>query len=313
MPSVFDRTYFTDEAAAYAKLESIVWPRGPHCPHCGEVERLGRMKGKATRVGLLKCYSCRKQFRVTVGTVFESSHISLHVWLQATFLMMSSKKGVSSNQLHRTLGVTLKSAWFMSHRLREALKPTNPSPLGGDGITVEGDETYIGPKAKNRAYKPVGEKQSVMSLVERGGSVRSFHVANVTANTLQPIIGKHVFRDSRFQSDESAIYTGIGWNFAYHGTVNHSAKEYVRGEDYTNTIEGYFSIVKRGIYGIYQRVSEAHLHRYLSEFDFRYSYRIARGYDDIERMDKALAGIVGRRLTYRTVGGSRPEATAIQG
>lgn len=310
MPSVFDRPYFTDEAAAYAKLESIVWPRGPYCPHCGEVERVGRMQGKATRVGLLKCYSCRKQFRVTVGTVFESSHVPLHVWLQATFLMVSSKKGVSSNQLHRTLGLTLKSAWFLSHRLREALKPANPTPLGGGGIAVEADETFIGPKQKNRAYKPAGEKMSVMALVERGGSVRSFHVANVTANTLRPIIGKHVYPDTRFQTDESGVYAGIGWNFTSHGTVNHSAKEFVRGDDYTNTVEGFFSILKRGIYGIYQHVREAHLPRYLAEYDFRYSFRAARGYDDTARMDKALAGIVGRQLTYqRTRGTGTSEAT----
>ena len=315
--SVLDRPYFRDEAAAYAKLESIVWPNGPACLHCGNADRIGKLNGKATRPGLYKCYACRKQFRVTMDTVFESSHIPVHNWLQAVFLVVSSKKGVSSNQIHRTMGVTLKTAWFMTMRIREALKGTRGvavAPLGGAGKVVEADEAYIGPKAANRAYKPVGEKQNVMALVERGGQVRSFHVPNVTASTLAPIIGRHVYRDTRFMTDESSVYTGVlngvGGNFASHQTVTHSAKEYVVGDAYTNTAEGFFSILKRGIYGVYQHVSEAHLHGYLAEFDFRYSYRIKTGYDDTARMDKALAGIVGRRLTYRSVGGSRPTGPA---
>ena len=187
MPSVLDKTYFRDEAAAYAKVESIVWPHGPVCVHCGETNRIGLLKGKATRPGVYKCYACRKQFRVTVGTVFEASHIELRHWLQALYLMVFSKKGVSSNQLHRHMGITLKSAWFMSHRLREAMRETHgdlPEPMGGEGTTVEADETYIGGKAANRAFKPVGPKQSVVALVERDGRVRSFHVPNVTADRL---------------------------------------------------------------------------------------------------------------------------------
>jgi hypothetical protein len=193
-----------------------------------------------------------------VDTVFEASHIPLHNWLQAVFLMMSSKKGVSSNQIHRTMGVTLKTAWFMTMRIREALKTTDTDGLGGAGRTVEADETYIGRKATSRAFEAPAKKQAVMSLVERDGRVRSFHVPNVDANNLRPIIGRHVYQDTRFQSDESPIYTGIGWHFQYHGVVTHSAKEYVRGDDYTNTVEGFYSILKRGIYGIYQHVSEAH-------------------------------------------------------
>jgi transposase-like protein len=302
--SVLDRPYFRDEAAAYAKLESIVWPNGPACVHCGTMDRAKRMGGKATRPGLYKCYACRKQFRVTVDTVFESSHVPLHNWLQAVFLMMSSKKGVSSNQIHRTMGVTLKTAWFMTMRIREALKTADTDGLGGGGRTVEGDETFVGRKPGTKKGRGTAHLNPVMSLVERGGRVRSFHVPNVTSNNLRPIIAKHVYQDTRFQSDESPIYTGIGWHFQHHGVVTHSKQEYVRGDDYTNTVEGYFSILKRGVYGIYQHVSEAHLHRYLAEFDFRYSYRIKTGYDDTARMDKALAGIVGRRLTYRKAGGS---------
>nr|WP_294565332.1 IS1595 family transposase [uncultured Rhodopila sp.] len=308
MASVLDRPYFRDETAAYAKVESIIWPNGPVCVHCGEVNRIGLLKGKATRPGVYKCYACRKQFRATVGTIFESSHIPLHAWLQAVYLMVSSKKGVSSNQLHRTMGITLKSAWFMSHRIREAMRETHGvgSPkLGGEGMTIEADETYVGGKAANRAYGPIPPKQAVTALVERGGKVRSFHVPNVTSNNLYPIVARHTHMDSGFMTDDTSVYSAIGKTFkGGYETVNHSAKEYVRQDAYTNTVEGYFFILKRGVYGIYQHVSEAHLQRYLAEFDFRYSYRIKTGYDDTARMDKALAGIVGKRLTYRSVGGA---------
>ena len=272
MPSDLDKPYFQNEAEAYAKLESIVWPNGPVCVHCGEAGRIGLLKGKATRPGVYKCYACRKQFRVTVDTVFEASHIPLRDWLKAVYLMVSSKKGISSNQLHRTMGITLKSAWFMSHRIREAMKEPGwrqAGPLGGADTTVEADETYIGGKAANRAYGPIPSKHSVLALVERNGRVRSFHVANVTANQLQPIIARHVHSDSRFMTDEANVYHQPGRWFAEHQSVNHSAKEYVRDDAYTNTIEGYFSILKRGVYGVYQHVSEAHLKRYLAEFDFR--------------------------------------------
>jgi len=305
--SLLSADHFHDEAAALAFIEARVWPNGPVCPRCGSGDRVGRLQGKSTKSGMCKCYACRKPFTVTVGTVMEASHIPLHIWLQAMHLMCTSKKGISTNQLHRTLGVTLKSAWFLSHRIREAMKDVRDifiEPLGGAGRTVEGDETYVGRKAESRAFKPPAAKQAVVSLVERGGSVRSFHVPNVTAANLHPIIGRHAHKDSRFISDESNIYKGIGWNFAAQAMVMHSAKEYVRGDVYTNTVESYFSILKRGIYGVYQHVSEAHLKRYLCEFDFRYSNRVAVGLDDKARTDLAVKGIKGKRLTYRTTRGA---------
>jgi transposase-like protein len=305
--SLLSAPHFHDEAAALAFIEARIWPHGPVCPKCGETVRVSRMMGKSTKLGMCKCYVCRKPFAATVGTVMESSHIPLHVWLQGMHLLCTSKKGISTNQLHRTLRITLKSAWFLSHRIREAMKEIRgfaADPLGGFGKTVEADEAWFGPKQANRAYKPVTEKQIMMALVERGGQVRSFHVPNVTAATLAPIIGRHVYRDTRFMSDESPVYTGIGWNFRSHGTVVHSAKEYVRDDAYTNTVEGYFSILKRGIYGVYQHVSEAHLKRYLAEFDFRYINRAARWVDDVARTDLAVKGIKGKRLTYRTISGN---------
>jgi hypothetical protein len=230
----------------------------------------------------------------------------MHIWLQAFYLMCSSKKGISTRQLQRTFGGSMKTAWFLGHRSREAMKDgTSPFPpkLGGDGMTVEADETYIGGKAHNRAYGPIPPKQAVASLVERGGKVRSFHVANVTANNLYPIIARHTHADSRLMTDDTDVYAAIGRTFkGGYETVNHSAKEYVRDEAYTNTLEGYFSILKRGIYGCYFHVSEAHLHRYLVEFDFRYSNRIKLGVDDVQRTALAVIGAKGKRLTYRTVG-----------
>ena len=306
--SVLSAGHFHDEAIALAFIEARIWPNGPVCPRCGEKNWIGRLNGKTTKLGMCKCYACRKPFTATVGTVMESSHIPLHVWLQAMHLLCASKKGISTQQLHRTLGVTLKSAWFLSHRIREAMKTLHVAPMGGAGMTVEADETFIGRKSTSRAYEPPGVKQAVFALVQRDGGVRSFHVPNVTAANLRPIIAKHANTDSRFQSDESPIDSIPGTLYAYHGVVNHSAKEYVRDDDYTNTVEGYFSIVKRGIYGIYQHVSEAHLHRYLAEFDFRYTNRIRFGIDDIARTDLAVIGIVGKRLTYRTTCGSRSAA-----
>lgn len=311
--SVFSLPYFTDERAAIEKLESIIWPTGPVCVHCGDASRIGRLNGKSTKLGALKCYACQKKFHVTVGTVFEDSHVPLTYWMQAVYLLVSSKKGFSSHQLMRALDVQYKTAWFMTHRIREAMKET-PWPhggsLGGAGMTVEADETYMGGKAHNRAFGPIPHKSPVVSLVERGGRVRSFHVPNVTAANLSPIIARHAHKDSRFMTDESNVYAHTARWFADYQTVNHSEKEYVRGEAYTNTIEGFFSILKRGVYGVYQHVSEAHLGRYLAEFDFRYSYRVKTGFDDMARFEKALAGIVGKRLTYRGTGSVRPAAPA---
>ncbi len=302
MPSILDAPYFHDEAAAYAKLESIVWPNGPVCPHCKGTERIGRLKGAATRFGVHKCYACRKQFRVTVGTVFESSHIALHLWLQAAYLLCSSKKGISSNQLHRTLGVTLKTAWFMTHRLREALRGGVLPPMGGEA-PVEADETYLGNK-KGATRTPKGRighanKRAVVTLVERGGTARSFHVERADKVTVTTILRSNVRREATLMTDESRLYNDARGLVTRHDAVSHSMGEWVRGDVHTNTVEGYFSVFKRGMRGIYQHCGERHLHRYLAEFDFRYNNRSARGVDDTARTVTALRGIIGKRLTYR--------------
>lgn len=306
--SVLSAPYFHDEDAAYDMVESFLWPAGPVCPFCHGQDRITQSKGG--RIGLYRCGPCKRKFTIKVGTVLESSHIPLTQWLQAIYLMVSSKKGMSSHQMMRTMDIQYKSAWFMTMRIREAMKEPgwqSSGPLGGSGMTVEADETYMGGKAHNRAFGPIPHKSPVVSLVERGGKVRSFHVPNVTAANLYPIIARHTYTDSRFMTDESNVYTAIGATFkGGYQTVNHSVKEYVRDEAYTNTVEGFFSILKRGIYGVYQHVSEAHLKRYLCEFDFRYSYRIKTGYDDQARFEKLLAGIVGKRLTYRSTGPGRP-------
>jgi transposase-like protein len=305
--SVLDAKHFHDEEAAYAYLEGRLWPNGPVCPHCGGVDRIGKMKGKSTRIGVYKCYQCRKPFRVTVGTVFEASHIPLRLWLQAVHLMACSKKGVSSNQLHRILGVTLKTAWFMSHRIREAMRSLGLAPMGGPGEIVEIDETVQGriEGAPKRAQRRMGQYgRTVLTLVERGGAARSFHVEGTTLGQLLPIIRANVNQESAVMTDAASWYkylrghTGV----ASHDTVNHEKFEYARREGdrviSTNTVEGYYSIFKRGMKGVYQHCAEKHLHRYLAEFDFRYSNRVRLGIDDVERADRALKGIVGKRLTY---------------
>jgi transposase-like protein len=303
MASVLSAPHFHNEEAAYVFVEARIWPEGPHCPHCGcTAEKIGELKGKSTRIGVRKCYGCRKPFTVKVGTIFEASHVPLHIWLQAIHLICSSKKGISTNQLKRTLGVAMKTAWFLGHRIREAMREDRgifAPPLGGTGKMVEADEAYIGRDGAKKLKGP-GEKQPVISLVERDGMVRSFHVANLRAESLRPIIDKHIARASRLMTDESNIYAGIGWNFAQHGTVMHSAKEFVRGDIHTNTVEGYFSILKRGITGVYHHVSEAHLRRYLVEFDFRYNNRMGLGVNDEMRAERALKGVIGKRLTYET-------------
>ncbi|MGE0665792.1 MAG: IS1595 family transposase [Sphingomonadales bacterium] len=288
---------YNDENAAREHLESIRWPDGPYCPHCGEVENVHRLEGKSHRPGLLYCRSCRGQFSVTVGTVFERSKISLCKWVLATHLLCASKKGMSAHQLHRMLGVTYKTAWFMAHRIREAMT-SDVGPLGGGNKVVEADETYVGGKAKNRAHREPAPKKAVVALVEREGKVASKHVANVTAKTLRPMIVTKVDRASHLMTDESAVYTRMGDEFAGHSTVNHSANEYARaaGFKHTNTVENFFSIFKRGVIGTYHHLSEAHLDRYCAEFDFRYNHRKI---SDRERADEALKGITGKRLTYR--------------
>ncbi len=305
MPSVLAAPHFHNEEAAFEYVEARLWPNGPVCPHCGECEKIGRLEGKSTRAGLRKCYSCRKPFTVRIGTIFESSHLKLHLWLQAIHLMCASKKGISTRQLQRMLGCGLKTAWFLSHRIREAMKEQRDMftpPMGGAGKVIEADETYVGRKEgmKVNPKGGVGHVRPVVALVERDGGVRSFHVPNVTAAVLGPILGVHADKESRLMTDEARFYIHVGHNFAEHGTVNHSIKEYARGDVSTNTVEGYFSILKRGIYGVYQHVSEAHLKRYLYEFDFRYSNRVALGVHDVERADRALKGAKGKRLTYET-------------
>lgn len=300
--SVLDAKHFHDEEAAYAYLEARIWPNGPICPRCGQHDRISKMGGKSTRIGVYKCYQCRKPFRVTVGTVFESSHVPLRIWLQAVHLLASSKKGISSNQLSRTLNVTLKTAWFMSHRVREAMKALGMEPMGGAGKIVESDETYIGrvegmPKARAGG----GHKNAVLTLVERGGSARSFHLDNMKMEQIAPLVLENVLRESHLMTDEGRHYKAIGKHFAAHDAVRHSIGEYVRdGDIHSNTVENYYSIFKRGMKGIYQHCKEKHLHRYLAEFDFRYSNRVALGVNDVARADRALKGIVGKRLTYRT-------------
>src|SRR5215217_80246 len=305
--SIFDARPLRDEKVAYAYVEAKIWPNGRVCPHCGVVDRSGALKGKSTRIGVYKCYTCRKPFTVKVGTIFESSHVKLHIWLQAMFLLCSSKKGMSTHQLHRTLGVTLKTAWFMTHRIREAMREGKlPGGMGGEGKFVEADETYIGGKAKNRAYaEKLPCHEPVVALVERKGRVASFHIPNVNASNLKPILKEQIAAKSDLRTDESNLYTQIGKEFASHETVNHSIKEYVRGDAHTNTVEGYFSILKRGIYGVYHHVSEQHLKRYLCEFDFRYNERMALGVSDVERAKKAIKGVIGKRVTYQRTNGSR--------
>jgi transposase-like protein len=300
---VLSAPHFQNEAAAFAYVEGKLWPNGPCCYHCGEEKRVGKLQGKTTRPGLYKCYACRKPFTVRMGTIFESSHLPLHLWLQIIHLMCASKKGISTHQIQRMLRCSMKTAWFLGHRIRESMREIHDiwtPPLGGAGRTIEADETYVGRKATSRAFETPAPKEAVMALVERQGRIRSFHIPNVTARLLHPILGRHAHRDSRFITDESRLYTGIGWNFSAYDTIRHDMKEYVRGDVHTNTIEGYFSILKRGIYGVYQHVSPAHLKRYLSEFDFRYSHRIKLGYDDVKRFDLVLKGAVGKRLTYET-------------
>ncbi len=308
--SVFNAPQFQTEAAAFAYVEARLWPNGPVCPHCQEASRIGRLNGATTRPGLCKCYACKKPFTVRMGTIFESSHLPLHLWLQVIHLFCASKKGISTRQIQRMLQCSMKTAWFLGHRIREAMAEKHgifTPPLGGAGKVVEADEAYIGRDASKKLAGP-GPQMPVMSLVERDGKVRSFHVANVDGATLHPILARHASREGRLMTDDARVYRHVGWNFADHGRVTHSAGEYVSRQDpsiHTNTVEGYFSILKRGIFGTFHHVSEAHLGRYLSEFDFRYNTRVALGVNDLTRADIALQGVKGKRLTYETTGRAR--------
>ena len=300
-----------DEARKY--LEALRWGGEPVCPHCGTVNKFYATK----KEGVYRCASkeCRKDFSVTTKSVMESSHIKLHIWLQAFALLTASKKGMSAHQLHRSLKVTYKTAWFLAHRIREAMREgglTPPTPMGGEGKIVEADETYFGnneqprvsPQRKGRPYykgvqKGPGTKRAIVSLVERGGRVRSFHPANADGEIVAHIVRENIARETRLHTDESRLYVKVGAEFEAHETVNHSAKEYARGDVTTNSVEGYFSIFKRGMKGVYQHCGEKHLHRYLAEFDFRYNHRIKLGFTDGERADVAIRGAANKRLTYR--------------
>jgi transposase-like protein len=298
--SVLSRKEFHDEQAAYDYVEARVWPHGATCPKCGERDRVSKMGGKSTRIGAYKCYQCRKPFTVKIGTIFEASHVPMNLWLQAIYLMCASKKGISSNQLHRTLGVTLKTAWFMSHRIREAMRDDTIGTFGNGGGVVEVDETFIGREPGKEVKRGVGHKMKVLTLVDRTtGKAKSVVVDDLKIKTLLPILKANIAAEATVYTDEAMQYDNLGKHFALHDKVNHGMEEYARGEVSTNTVEGYFSIFKRGMKGVYQHCGKKHLHRYAAEFAFRYSNRIALGADDRVRTDIALIGAKGKRLTYQ--------------
>jgi transposase-like protein len=288
--------HFTDVDKARKYLEALRWPNGPVCPHCGALSAHYVLNGAAHRPGLLKCKDCRKQFSVTVKTIFEGSKIPLNKWLLAVHLMCASKKAMSSHQIHRMLGITYKSAWFMTHRIREAMKPNGGGLLGSGGGIVEVDETYWGnakPKASGaRGYE---HKMKIMSLVERDGTKRSLHVANVTGATVREVLKSNVCTSANLMTDEAAVYKKVGKDFASHGVVHHAAKEYARGNVTTNLVECSFSLLKRGLIGTFHHVSEHHLQRYCTEFDYRWNHRKTT---DKERSDTLLSQVAGKRLTY---------------
>ena len=304
---------FTDESKAREWLEARVWPNGPVCPHCGATgDDVTALNGKAHRPGLYQCSACREQFTVTVKTVFERSKIPLSKWLAALFLLTASKKGVSAHQVHRSLQISYKSAWFMMHRLREAMRSGGlMPPIGGTGKVVEADETYFGtideteimPKTAGKPGRRTGIRRpahrAVLALVERGGRARTFHIAQADQNTVHALMKENIDRETRIHTDESKIYNVAPWYFAKHETIKHSADEYVRGDVTTNSVEGYFSIFKRGMKGVYQHCKEKHMHRYLAEFDFRYNTRTKLGFNDLMRAEALVTGIKGKRLTYR--------------
>ncbi len=308
-PADLSAPIFTDEAAARAHLEALRWPNGAFCPHCGEAENVTALNGTAHRPGLYECNSCREQFSVTVGTLFERSHLPLHKWLLAFHLMAASKKGMSAHQLHRMLGITYKTAWFMAHRIREAMNTTPAGKIGGRGKTLEVDETFWGDKPGTKGskkHKTHHAKNAIVSLVERGGEVRSFHVASATAGSVRRVLDEEADKQSDLMTDDAKHYRRVGREFASHSAVNHTRKEYVRGAAHTNTVEGFFSILKRGLVGTFHHVGPQHLQRYVNEFDFRYNHRQVRDANgdlrpmtDAERARAMLCGIEHKRLTYR--------------
>jgi transposase-like protein len=310
MSNALTAPQFQSPETAREWLEKLRWPEGPVCSHCGVIGHAYSLK----KPGWYRCAEkeCRKDFTVTTGTVMERSHIPLQKWLMAFYLLNASKKGMSAHQLHRSLKLDYKSAWFMCHRIREAMRSGGLGPLGGEGKIVEADETYYGPvdKSKARIKSTSGRsftkrgsgpanKRPVVALVERGGNVRTFHVPVADKDAVEKIVRENIASESRLHTDESKLYFGMNKHFAAHETVKHSADEYVRGDVHTNSAEGYFSIFKRGMRGVYQHCKEKHLHRYLAEFDHRYNYRVALGYSDIDRTLAAIRGVEGKRLMYR--------------
>jgi transposase-like protein len=301
--SILSAPHFQNDAAAFEYVEAHLWPNGPSCPHCGnaDVNRIGRLQGKTTRPGLRKCYACRKPFTVRIGSIFEDSHLALHLWLQVIHLMCASKKGISTRQIQRMLVCSMKTAWHLTHRIRAAMAPSNASPIGGDGRIIEADVTYVGRKDGTKVRRGAGHMRPVLTLVERDGRARSFHMTNVRGDNRYRVIAEYASKGSDLRTDEARSFIEIGEQFASHETVNHSKDEFARGGIHSNTVEGFFSILKRGIYGTYQNVSEAHLHRYLSEFDFRYGTRPKLGVNDSTRTGLAVKGGKGKRLTNETI------------
>ena len=302
--SIISAVHCHNEEAAYAFVEAQLWPNGPVCPHCGATERIGKMGGKSTRIGTYKCYVCRKTFTVKIGTIFEDSHIPLRFWLQAVALMCGSKKGISSNQLHRTLGITLKSAWFLGHRIREAMRSGYLAPFGVNGGTVESDETFIGTEPGKQIRRGFAHKRKILSLIDRDSqTARSFVVDAVNAKTIVPILKENIEKEARIVTDDAGQYHYLKDHFADHEVVCHSQGEYVSLQDRTvhvNCAENFFSVFKRGMKGVYQHCKKQHLHRYLAEFDFRYNNRCGKGVGDTERAELLLKGVAGKRLTYQT-------------
>ena len=318
--SVLSAPHFQDENAAFDYVEAHLWPRGPVCPHCGERKAIGRLSGKTTRAGLRKCYACRKPFTVRIGSIFEDSKLPLHLWLQVIHLMCASKKGISTRQIQRFLSCSMKTAWHLTHRIRHAMSGSSEGgPLGGAGRTVEVDETYFGnlpahkaPSRQSRTGRVAqgpSFKRGILSLVERGGEVRSFYVEGTKSEDVAKIVRENVAKESHLNTDEHRMYRKVGEDFASHDAVNHSKKEYGRYEGgrekgrliTTNTVESFFSVFKRGMRGVYQQCDEKHLHRYVTEFDFRHNARQSLGVTDQQRTARAVMGGKGKRLTYQTI------------
>ncbi|OWU70041.1 IS1595 family transposase [Phaeobacter sp. 22II1-1F12B] len=310
--SVLSKAYMHDEAAAFAHVESIIWPDGPVCPHCGVVDSAYRLEGVRTkpskknpegkeRHGLWKCRECRKQFTVRKGTIFEESHIEMFKWLQAIYLMVSSKKGISSHQLHRVLEITHKSAWFMTHRIREAMRNDGSVDFGSNGGTVEVDETFIGTEfKKSKSARGAAHKMKLLTLVDRNtGTAKNMVIDSLSKKEIWPILRENIAKEAVIYTDEAAWYKRLDGEFAAHDFTRHSAGEYVRGDIHTNTVEGYFSVFKRGMKGVYQHCAKKHLHRYAAEFEFRYNNRKANGIDDSQRAAAVLSSVSGKRLTYK--------------